>query len=164
MNTASSTAAPVGVFTWPRRAESWLDARGRKAWIVAMVLAFVFVWPVGLGLLAYMLYAGKFSSSSFPSQKEHHMFCRHSHRHHRHHDHGAYRPSGNSAFDAYKAETLRRLETEQEAFESFLQRLREAKDKSEFDSFMDDRARAATAPVAADADVAPVEQGRPGSY
>ncbi len=40
---------------------------------------------------------------------------------------------------------LRRLEDEQSAFEAFLQRLREAKDKSEFDSFMEDRARAASA-------------------
>jgi len=54
-----------------------------------------------------------------------------------------FKTSGNSAFDSYKAETLRRLEDEQEAFEAFLQRLREAKDKSEFDSFMDDRAESA---------------------
>lgn len=51
----------------------------------------------------------------------------------------AMKPSGNTAFDAYKTETLRRLESEQEAFESFLERLREAKDKAEFDQFMDDR-------------------------
>lgn len=52
----------------------------------------------------------------------------------------AMRPSGNSAFDAYKAETLRRLEDEQHNFEEFLKRLREAKDKAEFDQFMEDRA------------------------
>jgi hypothetical protein len=52
-----------------------------------------------------------------------------------------FRSSGNSAFDAYKADTLRRLEEEQEAFESFLQRLRDAKDKAEFDQFMEERAR-----------------------
>ena len=52
------------------------------------------------------------------------------------------RPSGNTAFDSYKADMLRRLEDEQAAFEGFLQRLRDAKDKSEFDAFMDDRARA----------------------
>ena len=73
----------------------------------------------------------------------------------------AMRPSGNSAFDAYKADTIRRLQEEQEAFENFLQRLREAKDKSEFDSFMEDRARAASAapitPSAADTQ-------RPGEY
>ena len=50
---------------------------------------------------------------------------------------------GNTAFDAYKADTLRRLEEEQDAFEAFLQRLREAKDKAEFDQFMDDRAQPA---------------------
>ncbi len=53
----------------------------------------------------------------------------------------AFGSSGNTAFDAYKTDTLRRLEEEQTAFESFLQRLRDAKDKSEFDSFMEDRAR-----------------------
>ena len=52
----------------------------------------------------------------------------------------AMRPTGNTAFDAYKADTLRRLEEEQNNFESFLDRLRDAKDKAEFDQFMDDRA------------------------
>ena len=51
--------------------------------------------------------------------------------------------TGNTAFDAYKEATLRRLEEEQDAFEAFLQRLREAKDKAEFDQFMDDRAKRA---------------------
>jgi predicted CopG family antitoxin len=51
----------------------------------------------------------------------------------------AFRSSGNQAFDAYKAETLRRLEDEQKAFEEFLQRLREARDKAEFDQFMKER-------------------------
>ena len=56
---------------------------------------------------------------------------------------------------------LRRLEDEQTAFEGFLQRLREAKDKSEFDAFMDDRARAnRDAPVV----VAPADTARPGEY
>jgi len=52
--------------------------------------------------------------------------------------------SGNAAFDAYKADTLRRLEDEQQSFEDFLRRLREAKDKTEFDDFMNDRARRTT--------------------
>jgi hypothetical protein len=44
--------------------------------------------------------------------------------------------SGNRAFDEYRAETLRRLEEEQKEFGSFLDRLRFAKDKAEFDQFM----------------------------
>ena len=50
------------------------------------------------------------------------------------------RPTGNAAFDAYKADTLRRLQEEQDSFESFLDRLRAAKEKSDFDGFMDERA------------------------
>ena len=49
--------------------------------------------------------------------------------------------SGNTAFDAYNADTLRRLEEEQLQFEAFMNRLRAAKDQSEFDEFMKDRSR-----------------------
>lgn len=56
------------------------------------------------------------------------------------HSMSAMRTTGNSAFDAYKSDTLRRLEEEQHNFESFLERLRASKDKAEFDQFMDERA------------------------
>lgn len=147
MNTASASAAPWGgVFTPLRRAESWLDARGRPAWIAAMVLGFVLVWPLGLMILGYMIYARKFRKFRNPEDAQ--MFCRH-----RRHEgfsprSAAWRGTGNSAFDAYKAETLKRLEDEQEAFESFLRRLRDAKDKQEFDRFMDERAKSAPAAAA----------------
>lgn len=49
--------------------------------------------------------------------------------------------SGNRAFDEYRAETLRRLEEEQREFKEFLDRLRHAKDKVEFDQFMTERRR-----------------------
>ena len=54
---------------------------------------------------------------------------------------GWWRPptSGNRAFDEYRAETLRRLEEEQREFQEFLDRLRKAKDKAEFDQFMAER-------------------------
>ena len=47
--------------------------------------------------------------------------------------------SGNRAFDEYRMETLRRLEEEQKDFRDFLERLRHAKDKAEFDQFMTER-------------------------
>ena len=54
--------------------------------------------------------------------------------------HGGFAPSsGNRAFDDYRTDTLRRLEEEQREFREFLQRLRMAKDKSEFDQFMSER-------------------------
>ena len=52
---------------------------------------------------------------------------------------GHQRSSGNRAFDDYRTETLRRLEDEQREFREFLERLRQAKDKSEFDQFMSER-------------------------
>lgn len=48
--------------------------------------------------------------------------------------------SGNQAFDNYRAETLRRLEEEQRAFREYLDRLRTAKDRAEFEQFMAERA------------------------
>ncbi|MEP5152462.1 DUF2852 domain-containing protein [Planktotalea sp.] len=128
------TSEPQG---WFARSEAWLDSKGKGAWIAAMVLGFIFVWPVGLALLFYMIWSKRMFGKS----------CRTSGRHtYGHFGHGAMRSSGNSAFDAYKEDTLRRLEDEQSNFEAFLQRLRDAKDKAEFDEFMDDRAKAAAAP------------------
>lgn len=114
---------------WFSKAESWLDARGKGGWIAAMVLGFIFFWPIGLALLAYMIWSKRMFNGSCKSR-------RHSHGH-------RFNSSGNTAFDAYKADTLKRLEDEQGSFEAFLQRLRDAKDKSEFDAFMDDRSKVA---------------------
>jgi hypothetical protein len=143
MTTTAAYPAPMRANVL-RRAEAWLDAKGRAAWIAAMVLGFIVFWPIGLALLAYMIWGKKMFGHSCRK----HGGSRHDHDHRSawaaewgRADRTAFRASGNAAFDSYKADTLRRLEEEQEAFEGFLQRLRQAKDKSEFDSFMDDRAR-----------------------
>jgi hypothetical protein len=52
--------------------------------------------------------------------------------------------SGNRAFDDYRADTLRRLEEEQREFKEFLERLRFAKDRAEFDQFMAERRKGST--------------------
>ena len=54
--------------------------------------------------------------------------------------------SGNTAFNDYRAEMLRRLEEDQKEFSEFLDRLRRARDKSEFDQFMAERDRRAPTP------------------
>lgn len=133
-----------GILSWPGRAVAFLDARGRGAWIAAMVLGFVVFWPIGLALVFYITATKRWSNDT--------MFGRScSSRQHAAQSWGpqgwgmtrAHGTTGNTAFDSYRAETLRRLEEEQAAFEAFLGRLREAKDKQEFDAFMEDRARAA---------------------
>ena len=124
-----------GILHRLRRIEAWMDARGKMTWIAAMILAFIFVWPVGLALVAYLTITNRWSNAMFSSRK---CMSRHNRRWNAE---SVGRPSGNTAFDAYKADTLKRLEDEQNAFQAFLQRLRDAKDKSEFDAFMDDRAK-----------------------
>ncbi len=114
---------------WFARAEQWLDSKGKGAWIAAMVLGFILFWPVGLALLAYLIWSKRMFNTA----------CRSSDRNWRKHP-IEQRSTGNTAFDAYKADTLRRLEEEQDKFEAFLERLRDAKDKAEFDQFMDERA------------------------
>ena len=115
---------------WFSRTEAWLDDKGKGAWIAAMVLGFVFFWPVGLALLAYMIWSKRMFSNSCTMSRRRSPMRRAA---------SAMKTSGNTVFDAYKEETLRRLEEEQASFEEFLQRLREAKDKAEFDQFMNER-------------------------
>ena len=110
--------------SWPAQAENWLDERGKGAWIAAMVLGFIFIWPVGLAILFYMIWSKRmFKGCSTNRRSFGHKF----------------KTSGNTAFDAYKADVLSRLEQEQDDFQDFLTRLRDAKDKMEFDQFMSER-------------------------
>ena len=53
----------------------------------------------------------------------------------------ARRSSGNASFDAYRDDMITRLEREQGDFEVFLERLRAAKDATEFDNFMNARVK-----------------------
>ena len=89
MHTAHPAAIMGGRPNPLRRAEAWLDQRGRPAWIIATVLGFVLFWPLGLATLGYMIFAGKFKRHTF-GQEDHSMFCRHRRSHH----HAAWRSSG----------------------------------------------------------------------
>ena len=113
---------------WFSACENWMDRRGRGAWIAAMILGFIFFWPLGLALLLYMIWSDRMFSKSHSCSRSKSFYRRDA-------------SSGNAAFDAYKADTLRRLEEEQQQFEAFMDRLRAAKDQSEFDEFMKDRSR-----------------------
>ncbi len=108
------------------QARDWLDARGKPAWIIAMILGFVAAWPVGLAILGYMIW----SKRMFGNCTRRHAGTGRAHR---------VESTGNAAFDAYRDETLKRLEDEHGAFVDFLQKLREARDKAEFDQFMEER-------------------------
>jgi len=127
-----------------------LDEFGKPAWILLMILGFVWWWPVGLVLLAFMIGSGRMGCGN------HYGMGRWQSKMDRMQEKmdrarrggwsgcggwwsGGPPSSGNRAFDDYRAETLRRLEEEQREFRDFLDRLRFAKDKTEFDAFMAER-------------------------
>jgi len=120
-----------------------LDDIGKPAWIALMVLGFIVYWPVGLAVLAYLLWSGRmgcWKRAHFGRWHEDHADRREDPLR-RWYGRNAPPPSGNRAFDAYREETLRRLEEEQREFGQFLDQLRFAKDKSEFDAFLAERRR-----------------------
>ena len=142
-----------------------MDDGGKAAWILATVLGFWVFWPIGIALVLFLAVTGRLRAwrrerwgrwynmangpqgaapegrgwasggcgmgwgrwNQAPQQGP---------------------VSGNRAFDEYRSETLRRLEDEQKEFVDYLERLRQAKDKSEFDQFMADRRRGAVVPEA----------------
>jgi hypothetical protein len=128
-----------------------LDQFGKPAWIALVVLGFMVWWPLGLVVLAFTIGSGRMGCGY------HGGYGRWQHRLERMQSKmdwmrermggagtssGIWNggpSSGNRAFDEYRNETLRRLEDEQREFREFLQRLRFAKDKTEFDQFMADR-------------------------
>jgi len=111
-----------------------LDELGRGAWIALMVLGFIVWWPVGLAILAFSLWSGRMGCWN-----HHHGMARWQGRMGGRDFWGPQRSSGNRAFDEYRNETLRRLEEEQREFREYLDRLRMAKDRAEFDQFMAER-------------------------
>jgi hypothetical protein len=133
-----------------------LDDLGRPAWIAVMVAGFILFWPFGLAVLAYLIWSGRMgcahrSWGNDPRQHWERKMARLQEKMDRWSARGAgqaqrawsggggFGPTGNRAFDEYRSETLKRLEEEAIEFRTFLDRLRHAKDKAEFDQFMADR-------------------------
>lgn len=127
-----------------------LDEFGKPAWIAVAVLAFCVWWPLGLATLAFAIGSGRmacgargrfgrwYNTEGGTARGWGRGWCRS----------GEDTAGGNRAFSEYRAETLRRLEEEEREFRDFLDRLRMARDKAEFDQFMAERRSAGAAPDA----------------
>ena len=129
-----------------------LDEYGKGAWVAFAVLGFILWWPLGLATLAFTFWSGRMGCG-FGGDRYEHRMSRLQAKMDRMRERMAGREgfgggfggwgrgpsSGNSAFDEYRAETLRRLEDEQKEFQDFLGRLRMARDKAEFDQVMTER-------------------------
>ena len=106
--------------------------------VIATILGFLFWWPVGLAFLFFTLRSTKMGCWSHHDRWSNKMERMRNRMERRGFPFAGFGPpsSGNRAFDEYRMETLRRLEEEQTEFKDFLNRLRHAKDKEEFDQFM----------------------------
>ena len=122
----------------------------KPAWtpvtIGLMVLGFVAFWPLGLAMLAYILWGDRFEGmlrdakdqwrgSPLKGAFEQMNTTAHAR-------------TGNVAFDDYRERELKRLEEERAKldtmraeFDDFLRELRRARDQEEFDRFMANRGR-----------------------
>ena len=118
------------------------------ATIALMVLGFIVFWPLGLAMLAYILFGDRlhaFKREANDKMDGFYKSCRRGGWHGRggrgwHHD------TGNVAFDDWRKAELERIEEERrkldamrEEFDNYLRELRRAKDQEEFDRFMRDR-------------------------
>ena len=141
--------------------------------IVLMIMAFVWWWPVGLAVLGFILFKRRrdgwrqpMVAGEQPMNLWNHKMDRWEHKMARAQQRvervrsGMERAtgrggwftaptaptSGNAAFDEYREETRRNPDEEQREFRDFLDRLRAAKDRAEFDQFMNERRNRPPAP------------------
>jgi hypothetical protein len=144
-----------------------LDDIGKPAWIALMIAGFILWWPVGLIILGYLIGSGRMGCWTQGGERWGQGMDRMQRRMQEKMDRMQQRmqarggwcgprawtasaagpSSGNRAFDEYREETLRRLEDEQREFRDFLDRLRHAKDKAEFDQFMAERRHRSEGPA-----------------
>jgi Protein of unknown function (DUF2852) len=116
-----------------------IDDWGKPAWIALMILGFMVWWPLGLATLAFLIGSRRMACGHHRGFNWPQAWGQQGWGQNRGFGTPWNPSSGNRAFDDYKMETLRRLEDEQREFREFLQRLRMAKDKAEFDQFMAER-------------------------
>ena len=123
----------------------WAAWSWHPGWIILMILGFIFWWPIGLIILGIVIGSRKMGCWSYRGYDRWHdqMQEKMDRMRAKMESFGGGwsrgGSSGNRAFDEYRSETLSRLEEEQREFREFLQRLRMAKDKAEFDQFMAER-------------------------
>ena len=121
----------------------------RPAWtpatIALMVLGFIVFWPLGLAMLAYIIWGDRLDGFKRDvNRATDGVFagCRRA-------SHRASARTGNVAFDDWREaeferlnEERRKLDEMREEFDAYARELRRAKDQEEFDRFMNSRKKA----------------------
>jgi hypothetical protein len=147
-----------------------IDEFGKLAWIALMVLGFIVFWPIGLAILAYIIWSGRMGCGwhrgdvdewrrraiDRVNRAAEHWERRRARWEERRQQwggphgggpRGGLGKTGNRAFDEYRTEALRKLEEEASEFRAFLERLRMARDRAEFDDYMKERRTRAADPA-----------------
>ncbi len=122
------------------------------ATIALMVLGFIVFWPLGLAMLAYILFGERLQAFKHHANESVDGFarsCRFGGSRWQNNGWGRHRhpfASGNMAFDEWRKAELDRIEEERRKldemraeFDNYMRELRRARDKEEFDRFMRDR-------------------------
>lgn len=108
---------------------------------VAMILGFVLFWPLGLAMMAYIVWGDRMTGNLATARDKIDGFGEKFGRSRR----PQYRAqaTGNTAFDEYRTAEFARLDEERRKidemraeFDEFVDNLRHAKDQKEFDKFM----------------------------
>lgn len=116
--------------------------------IALMVLGFMVYWPLGLAMLAFIIFGERlrgFKRDANDRADRWFSSCRRAGTSHRSPFAGGSFGTGNTAFDDWRKAEVDRLEEERrkldemrEEFDTYLRELRRAKDQEEFDRFMRD--------------------------
>ena len=121
----------------------------RPAWtpvtIAMMVLGFMIFWPLGLAMLAYIIWGDRLEALKADVNK---TTDRVGEVLKRAPSFGGFERTGNVAFDDWREAELKRLHEERirldemrAEFDDYARELRRAKDQEEFDTFMSSRAK-----------------------
>lgn len=114
--------------------------------LAMMILGFIFFWPIGLAILAFNFWNRRgqpmpFANTPFATMMDRAPFARPA--------------TGNVAFDEWRRAELERIERErgklaeaEREFAAFSEELRRAKDREEFERFMQARRNGPAAPDA----------------
>ena len=122
-------------------ASRFCSSRGR--WtalnIVLMIIGFAVFWPLGLAMLAWIIWGDEIGRKAEDLKGQFKSFSDRTSSFRS----GPFRDTGNVAFDEWRERELKRIEEERRKldemraeFDTFLKELRRVKDQEEFDRFM----------------------------
>ena len=122
------------------------NSRGRWSAlnIVLMIVGFAVFWPLGLAMLAWIVWGDEIGRKTEEFKGQFKSFSGRASSFAAGDSFGLGRNTGNVAFDEYRTREIKRLDEERRKieemraeFETFLKELRRVKDQEEFDRFME---------------------------